>query len=98
VRAGAPVRVKVDAFPWRHHGMVEGRLADVAPSSAVPPGGGPAQHAARVVFPPGPPLPEGLMPGMTLTADILAGRRTLLSYFLDPLLEGLSESLREPRP
>lgn len=98
VRAGAPVRVKVDAFPWRHHGAIEGRLADVAPSSAVPPGGGPAQHAARVVFPPGPPPPEGLMPGMTLTADILAGRRTLLSYFLDPLLEGLSESLREPRP
>ncbi|WYK05887.1 hypothetical protein DWF04_016380 (plasmid) [Cereibacter sphaeroides f. sp. denitrificans] len=51
-----------------------------------------------MVFPPAPPLPEGLMPGMTLTADILAGRRTLLSYFLDPLLEGLSESLREPRP
>ena len=78
--------------------MIEGRLADVAPSSATPPSGGPARHAARVVFDPGARLPEGLMPGMTLTSDISAGQRTLLTYFLDPLLDGLSESLREPRP
>lgn len=97
VQPGDAVWIKVDAFPWRRNGRIAGRLADVAPSSSVPPTGGPALHAARVTLDADAPRPEGLMPGMTLTSDIAAGQRTLLSYFLDPLLDGLSESLREPR-
>ena len=37
-----------------------------------------------------------LIPGMTVTAEINAGERTILSYFLYPLLRGLDESIREP--
>ena len=33
---------------------------------------------------------------MTLTAEIHTGTRTVLEFFLDPLLRGLTESLREP--
>ncbi|MBL3567589.1 HlyD family efflux transporter periplasmic adaptor subunit, partial [Rhodovulum sulfidophilum] len=97
VHPGDPARIKVDAFPWRRHGLIAGRLSDVAPSSSLPSGGGPARHAARLAFDGDAALPEGLMPGMTLTSDIATGHRTLLTYFLDPVLNGLSESLREPR-
>jgi HlyD family secretion protein len=43
-------------------------------------------------------LPEGakLIPGMTVTAEIKVGNRSVLSYFLDPLRRGFSESIREP--
>jgi HlyD family secretion protein len=43
-------------------------------------------------------LPEGarLIPGMTLSAEIKVGSRSVLSYFLNPLTKGLSESIREP--
>ena len=37
-----------------------------------------------------------LIPGMAVTAEIKAGERTILSYFLYPLLRGLDESIREP--
>ena len=37
-----------------------------------------------------------LIPGMTVVAEIRVGRRRVLSYFLDPLLRGLDQSLREP--
>ena len=37
-----------------------------------------------------------LIPGMTVTAEIKAGERSILSYFLYPLLRGLDESIREP--
>jgi HlyD family secretion protein len=37
-----------------------------------------------------------LIPGMSVTAEIKAGNRTVLSYFLYPLLRGLDESIREP--
>jgi HlyD family secretion protein len=36
------------------------------------------------------------MPGMTLTAEILVGKRSVISYLLWPLTKAMSESLREP--
>jgi hemolysin D len=43
-------------------------------------------------------LPEGarLIPGMTMSAEIKVGSRTVLGYFLNPITRGLSESIREP--
>ena len=37
-----------------------------------------------------------LIPGMPVTAEIKAGERSVISYFLYPLLRGLDESIREP--
>jgi hemolysin D len=43
-------------------------------------------------------LPEEfhMLPGMTLSAEMKVGRRSVISYFLYPLLRGLDESIREP--
>jgi HlyD family secretion protein len=43
-------------------------------------------------------LPEGarLIPGLTVSADIKVGMRTIMSYFMTPLVRGFDESLREP--
>ncbi|MFZ4809338.1 MAG: hypothetical protein ACOYLQ_18955 [Hyphomicrobiaceae bacterium] len=43
-------------------------------------------------------MPEGarLTPGMTASADIKVGMRSVISYFLTPLIRGFDESLREP--
>lgn len=43
-------------------------------------------------------LPDGarLIPGMTLRGEIKVGSRSVLSYFLNPITRGLSESIREP--
>ncbi|MGE3332028.1 MAG: HlyD family type I secretion periplasmic adaptor subunit [Rhodospirillaceae bacterium] len=43
-------------------------------------------------------LPEGarLIPGMTMSAEIKVGSRSVLGYFLNPITRGLSESIREP--
>ncbi len=108
-RPGDAAAVKVDAFPYQRHGVLSGRLRAVAQDSSAaradgteaPPGiGGAAVHRAQIAL--DPPhlagLPEGTapMPGMTVTAEIRVGDRSLLSYFLLPLLRGLSESVREP--
>ena len=42
------------------------------------------------------PAGAALMPGMTLAADIKTGTRSVLEFFLEPILRGFSESLREP--
>ncbi len=99
IAPGDMVTLKIDAFPWRRNGVIAGRLDDVSPASFTPEGQSAALHAGRVSLtgsltnlPPG----TALLPGMTLTAEIKSGTRSVLDYFLDPLLRGLNESLREP--
>ncbi len=43
-------------------------------------------------------VPDGfrLMPGMKVRAEIKVGRRSVISYFLYPIIRALDESLREP--
>ncbi len=110
--AGDPVTLKIDAFPWRRFGTLQGTLrsigqASFAPqdqtSSGAPPPGtepGTALHRGQITLDPAAlaALPPGtaLLPGMTLSADIKIGTRSVLDFFIDPLLRGLQESLREP--
>ena len=107
---GNPVAIKVDAFPYQQHGMLDGRLTYISeasfstqadaetPSQRRPTTS--AFHRVRVALPK--PqldrLPEGarLIPGMTVSADIKVGSRSVLSYFLNPVTRGLNESMREP--
>jgi adhesin transport system membrane fusion protein len=37
-----------------------------------------------------------LIPGMQATVDILTGQKTVLNYWLKPLLRAKAEALREP--
>ena len=99
IAMGDPVTIKIDAFPWRRNGMLQGRLQDVSHGSFTPEGSTTALHAGRVTLsgalsnlPPG----ADVLPGMTLTAEIKTGTRSVLDYFLDPLMRGMTESLREP--
>ena len=109
-RAGDAVVVKVDAFPFQRHGALTGRLRAIVQESRPagaetaedqgPRTGPGATHRAQVTLDPvalrG--LPEGALPtpGMTLTAEIHVGARSVLAYFLLPLIRGARESLREP--
>ena len=99
IAMGDPVTVKVDAFPWRRNGSLTGVLQDVSHGSFTPEGGTQALHSGRVTLSGG--LSDlapgaGLLPGMTVSAEIKTGTRTTLDYFLDPLMRGMTESLREP--
>jgi len=101
VATGDLVALKIDAFPWRRHGTLRGELADVGHASVTPPGAVAALHASHIRIEAGAALanlPPGieLLPGMTLSAEIRTGTRSILDYFLEPLLRGLKESLREP--
>jgi hemolysin D len=70
------------------------------PQTGKDPDGRPAFFRARVAL--GPvtlhdvPADFRLIPGMTTTAEILVGKRTIISYLLDPVIRVFDESLREP--
>lgn len=99
IAIGDVVSLKVDAFPWRRHGTMDGVLIDISRASFTPQGGTVPLHAGRIALKGGLqelPLGTMLLPGMTLSAEIKTGSRSVLDYFIDPLMRGLRESLREP--
>ena len=70
------------------------------PQTGKDPDGKPAFFRARITL--GPltlqdvPPDFRLIPGMTTSAEILVGKRTIISYLLDPVIRVFDESLREP--
>lgn len=112
VKAGDPVEVKVAPFPFQRHGMLKGRLRSVSRQSFVPGSAelldalrpptvaGAYVHRAQVDLESLRlrRMPDGaiLTAGMVVHAEIKVGSRSLMSYFLYPVLRGLDESMQEP--
>lgn len=105
IKQNAPVHLKLDAFPFQKHGALNGKLRTVSSDSfkrdQVAPGQGTdAYYLARVDYgnsalrkmEPG----ARLLPGMTVTAEIVVGDRSIMSYLLWPLTKAMDESIREP--
>lgn len=99
VGSGDTARLKLDAFPFQKHGVLDATLRTVS-EDAFSDKDRPAFYRGRLAL--GPmtlrdlPPTTRLIPGMTVTAELKAGERTVLSYFLYPLLRGIDESIREP--
>jgi hemolysin D len=104
VGTGADVRLKLEAWPFQKHGTMSGKVRTVSGDTFVPDPKKDGQqrpyYKARVEVVAADlrdvPRNFRLIPGMAVTAEIKAGERTILSYFLYPLLRGLDESIREP--
>jgi hemolysin D len=110
LRTGDPVRVKFDALPFQRHGTISGTVRVITENSFQPDknaatpakdtDGRPAFFRARIAL--GPltlqdvPKDFRLIPGMTTTAEIILGKRTIISYLLDPVIKLFDEGLREP--
>ncbi|SCB08504.1 HlyD family secretion protein [Bradyrhizobium shewense] len=107
VAVGQPVRLKFEAFPFQKYGTAVGEVRVVSEDSFSP--DPKAEGVRRTTAPYYRVLvdlqdvhlrlrPERvqLIPGMAVTAEMKVGRRSVISYFLYPLLRGLDESIREP--
>jgi len=101
LRIGDTVRVKVDAYPFQKHGTLEGKLVIIGADalSRQSQGGDSYYYLARVALQTTrlKELPESarLLPGMTVAAELVVGKRSVISYFLYPIIRVLDESIRE---
>jgi hemolysin D len=103
---GGAVRLKFDAYPFQKFGTASGKVRTISQDaytsetketkgvSALP------YFKARVALTKERELestkPIRLLPGMAVTAEMNVGRRSVISYFLYPLIRGLDASIREP--
>ena len=112
IRTGDAARVKLDAFPFQRHDTLPGQVRVISedayqrnrPEALLKPS--PEEQAAQAFYRTRISLlstslrnvPEGfrLMPGMKVRAEIKVGTRSVISYFLYPIIRAFDESLREP--
>lgn len=100
VNVGQDAVVKIDAFPYTRYGYLTGKVTAVSNNAAQG-----KDRKQGLTFTTRIRLPTNQMrindksinltPGMEVTAEIRTGRRSVASYFLDPLVQTVGESLRE---
>ena len=106
IAVGDPARLKFDAFPFQKHGTIEGKVESISQDSFAPQSPSASATAAGAFYKVrlalgamqlrSLPADFRLLPGLTIEAEINAGQRSIISYFLYPLTRGLDESLHEP--
>lgn len=102
LRVGDAARIKVDSYQFQKYGTLPGKLLNVSGDTFSRQSAGTGQayyYLARVAISSRKLSrqsgPVYLLPGMTLTAELVVGKRSVISYFLYPLIRTLDESLRE---
>ena len=98
LRTGLSTRVMIGAYDYTVYGALEGQVTEVS-ADTVPDENGQRYYRVQVQTLPaqGPLASEIILPGMTASADVVVGQRSVLSYLLSPLLRFSTRALREPR-
>nr|WP_315431655.1 HlyD family type I secretion periplasmic adaptor subunit [uncultured Albidiferax sp.] len=104
IKLGDAVHVKLDAFPFQRHGILDAKVRtlseDAFRKETQTKTGGDAYYVSRITLEKmnlkNMLESSRLLPGMTLSAEIVVGKRTVMSYLAWPLMKGLGEAVREP--
>jgi HlyD family type I secretion membrane fusion protein len=103
IKVGDTVRLKLDAYRFLQHGTAKGVIKTISEGSfTLDDNNQPVEPYFKVrvritdVHLHNVPPDFRLIPGMTLTGDIMVGRRTILSYLVEGALRTGSEAMREP--
>lgn len=104
IKPGDATHIKIDTYNYQQHGMLEGKVRTISRDAFRRENNGQqgqeAYYLAKIDYgdsrlkkmKPG----AVLLPGMTLSAEIVVGKRTVMSYLLWPLTKAVDESIREP--
>lgn len=111
IQVGDPVQIKLDAYQFYLHGIAKGTIKTISEGTFAGEDDATIQPAieresqqtyfkVRIAFTEvnlrNVPASFRLIPGLSLDADIMVGRRTILSYLLGGVLLTGSEAMREP--
>ncbi len=98
VNPGQDAEVKVETFPFTKYGTLHGKITQVS-SDAIQDEKLGLIYATRVKLAKDTLQVENktvrLTPGMAVTVEVKTGTRRVIEYFLSPLMQVSSESLRE---
>jgi hemolysin D len=96
------VRIKLAPFPFQRHGIVEGSVLALAEEAVLSKPDDPRSlvYKARIKVEKAQlrdvPADFRLYAGMPLTAEVVIGRRSVMSFLISPLIRTTDEAMREP--
>jgi len=98
LRVGLPTKVRVSAYDVGELGILTGRVTEVSADTVSDPKGEPYYRVVILVD----DLPESyagkqILPGMTITGDVVIGRRTVMKYIVSPFIKFTYNAFRDAR-
>lgn len=104
IKLGDTVHIKLDAYPFQRHGTLSAKVRTLSedafrrdPSAKT---GTDAYYLSRITLDKvtlkNMIESSRLLPGMTLSAEIVVGQRSVMSYLAWPITKGMNEAIREP--
>lgn len=94
IKAGDQVQIKLQAYPFADYGAVYGNIDSVSEEAKTIEGVGNV-YIAEITFHDGLNENISLRQGLTGTAEIKIGTRSAMEYFMEPVTDGLHNSLKE---
>ena len=99
MRAGQKALVKITAYDFSIFGGLEGHVANISADSLVDKESGEAFYIVQIETDRSQLQRSGedypIIPGMIAQAEILTGRKSILSYLLKPINKARQEALTE---
>ncbi|MCR5110229.1 MAG: HlyD family efflux transporter periplasmic adaptor subunit [Ruminococcus sp.] len=93
ISVGMDAEIKLEAYPYNKYGTVKGTVKYISPSSFNTEQMGSVYLVKLDVDESNPKIK--VMSGLSGAVEIKIDKRSIMSYFLDPITKGLSESLKE---
>ncbi len=98
LRVGQPARIKVSAFDFSRHGVLEGELEFLSATTFADENNQ-SFYKGRIKLDKdhvgADPARNLILPGMTVEADIITGKKSILAYLLKPIHTSLDTAFRE---
>lgn len=93
IETGMDVQIKLEAYPYNRYGTVNGKVSYISPSSFTNEEMG-SVYLVKVQLT---DVPEDInvISGLTGSLEIKTGTRSVMSYFLEPITQGLGNSMKE---
>lgn len=98
LREGLPAQVRISAYDSSELGALRGEVTEVSADS-IQTGKDMPYYVVKILIKNLPKSYTGhnILPGMTITADIAVGQRTVLAYLLSPVSKFSYKMFRDPR-
>lgn len=93
IRTGMEAEIKLEAYPYNKYGTVKGTVKYISPSSFNTEKMGSVYLVKLDVDDSNPNI--DVMSGLTGAVEVKVGKRSVMRYFLDPIVKGFGDSLKE---
>ncbi len=93
IKTGMDAEIKLEAYPYNKYGTVKGTVKYISPSSFSSEQMGSVYLVKLDLENTNPDI--RVMSGLSGTVEVKVGKQSVMHYFLDPIMKGFGESLRE---